>query len=119
MAVAEPEDGRRSITLVKVLQDFGAFSLLDVTIKTGRTHQIRVHLCHEGHAIIGDDKYGDFALNKAMAKGQAVPGIKFDRMFLHARELRIPHPASGEEIQVNAPLPADCQALVDHLASAS
>lgn len=119
MAVAEPEEGRRSITLVKVLHDFGEFSLLDVTIKTGRTHQIRVHLCHEGHAIIGDEKYGDFALNKALAKGQTLPGIKFDRMFLHARELRIPHPATGEEIQVNAPLPPECQRLVDHLTLAS
>ncbi len=117
-AVAESDDeGRRSITLVKVLQDFGRYSWLDVTIKTGRTHQIRVHLCHEGHAIIGDEKYGDFALNKALAKGSAVPGYKFDRMFLHARELRIPHPATGEEVCVMAPLPAECQGLVDHLAA--
>lgn len=112
------DEGKRSITLVKVLQRLGGqCSFLDVTIKTGRTHQIRVHLSHEGHAIIGDDKYGDFALNKAMAKGAAVPGLKFDRMFLHARELRLPHPVSGEELAFEAPLPAECRALVDRLAA--
>jgi 23S rRNA pseudouridine955/2504/2580 synthase len=115
----DDDEGRRSITLVKVAHDFGGYSLLDVTIKTGRTHQIRVHLCHEGHAIIGDEKYGDFALNKALAKGSAVAGYKFDRMFLHARELRIPHPATGDEVCVNAPLPSECQGLVDHLAAGS
>lgn len=114
---ADADEGKRSITLVKVLQTFERFSLLDVTIKTGRTHQIRVHLCHEGHPIIGDEKYGDFALNKALAKGTIVPGYKFERMFLHARELRLPHPVTGEEITVMAPLPPECQGLVDHLVS--
>ncbi len=114
----EPE-GRRSITLVKVLKTFANFSLLDVTIKTGRTHQIRVHLLHEGHAIAGDEKYGDFATNKALAKGEAVRGQRFDRMFLHARRLRFAHPASGEEIELQAPLPAECVALIDALTAAS
>jgi 23S rRNA pseudouridine955/2504/2580 synthase len=111
------EDGRRSITLVKVVQDFGDFSLLDVTIKTGRTHQIRVHLCHEGHPIAGDEKYGDFAVNKALAKGEAVAGARFDRMFLHARRLRFEHPASGAEIELEAPLPAECSSFLDALKS--
>ncbi len=115
MAVADPDEGRRSISLVHVVNDFGDFSLLDVTIKTGRTHQIRVHLCHEGHPIVGDEKYGDFALNKAMGRGQQLDGVRFDRMFLHARSLRIPHPATGEEVSLQAPLPAECQGLVDHL----
>lgn len=112
----EADEGRRSITLVKVARVFERFSLLDVTIKTGRTHQIRVHLAHEGHPIVGDEKYGDFALNKAMARGALLEGFKFDRMFLHARELRLPHPATGEEICLSAPLPPECQGLVDHLA---
>ena len=76
---ADDADGRRSITLVKVVQSFERFSLLDVTIKTGRTHQIRVHLLHEGHAIAGDDKYGDFAANRALARGESVPGVRFDQ----------------------------------------
>ena len=110
------EDGRRSITLVKIAQQFGAFTLLDVTIKTGRTHQIRVHLTHEGHAIVGDEKYGDFTLNKAVARGAAVPGCRFDRMFLHAKTLRFTHPGSNEVIELTAPLPAECEALIHALA---
>ena len=109
------EDGKRSITLVKVVQRFRNFTLLDVTIKTGRTHQIRVHLSGEGHAIVGDEKYGDFAFNKVLARGEAVPGQRFDRMFLHARRLRLQHPASGEVIELAAPLPAECEALLKSL----
>ena len=115
-AVAEShDDGRRSITLVKVAKKFADFTLLDVTVKTGRTHQIRVHLTHEGHPIAGDEKYGDFALNKALARGDAVPGHKFDRMFLHARRLRFAHPATGETIELESPLPAECVSLLEAL----
>jgi 23S rRNA pseudouridine955/2504/2580 synthase len=123
-AVGDDDDeGRRSITLVRVEQTYGqpgrsgCYSLLDVTLKTGRTHQIRVHLAHEGHPIAGDDKYGDFALNKALARGEAVPGQRFDRMFLHARQLAFDHPASGERIELAAPLPPECQALCLALSS--
>lgn len=120
-AVQDDDDaGRRSISLVKVVQRYAAFSLLDVTIKTGRTHQIRVHLSHEGHGIVGDDKYGDFALNKALARGGDVAGVRtaglpegrFDRMFLHARYLRLPHPVTGDELVFEAALPPECQALL-------
>jgi 23S rRNA pseudouridine955/2504/2580 synthase len=122
VALREPqgdreEVGRRSITLVRVAQKFADFTLLDVTIKTGRTHQIRVHLAHEGHPIAGDEKYGDFAVNKALAKGEAVRGHRFDRMFLHARRLRFEHPASGEAIELEAPLPAECEAFIQALTS--
>jgi hypothetical protein len=113
---ADDADGRRSITLVKVVESFERFSLLDVTIKTGRTHQIRVHLLHEGHAIAGDDKYGDFAANRALARGESVPGVRFDRMFLHARSLRFAHPASGETIELQAALPSECLDLLQQLA---
>ena len=109
------DEGRRSITLVKVVRHAGRFSLLDVTIKTGRTHQIRVHLTHEGCPIVGDEKYGDFELNKALARGEAVPGVRFDRMFLHARRLRFDHPATGETVELEAPLPAECSELLGHL----
>ena len=116
---ADDDAGRRSITLVRVRQRFAGFSLLDVTIKTGRTHQIRVHLTHEGHPIVGDAKYGDFALNKAFARGAALPGVAFDRMFLHAARLRFAHPASGEVIELAAPLPAECEQLIHALPLAS
>jgi 23S rRNA pseudouridine955/2504/2580 synthase len=111
----EGETGKRSITLVRIARKLAGYTLLDVTIKTGRTHQIRVHLAHEGHPIVGDDKYGDFALNKLLARGEAVPGVRFDRMFLHARRLRFAHPASGEVLELEAPLPSECEELLHSL----
>ena len=113
--VAADDEGRRSITLVKLAKGYADFTLLDVTIKTGRTHQIRVHLAGEGHPIAGDAKYGDFAVNKALARGEAVPGHRFDRMFLHARRLAFTHPSSGEAMELASPLPAECEALLDAL----
>ena len=89
---------------------------LEAELKTGRTHQIRVHLLHEGHAIAGDDKYGDFAANRALARGESVPGVRFDRMFLHARSLRFAHPLSGETIELQAALPSECLGLLQQLA---
>ena len=108
---ADHADGRRSITLVKVAQAFAGFTLLDVTLKTGRTHQIRVHLANEGHPIVGDPKYGDFALNRQLARGEH----RFGRMFLHARQLAFEHPASGERIVLTAPLPDECATLLAQL----
>jgi 23S rRNA pseudouridine955/2504/2580 synthase len=105
-------DGRRSITLIKAQRAAGPCTLLDVSIKTGRTHQIRVHLAHAGHPVVGDPKYGDFARNKAFAREQ-----RFPRMFLHARELAFDHPASGERITLAAALPAECETLLQHLVS--
>jgi 23S rRNA pseudouridine955/2504/2580 synthase len=103
-------DGMRSVTLVKIRQRLAGFTLLEVTIKTGRTHQIRVHLASQGHAIAGDDKYGDFELNKTLQK----QGLK--RMFLHAWRLQFNHPASAERIELLAPLPPDLEKFVDHVA---
>ena len=112
---AADERGRRSITLVRVAERFADSTLLDVTIKTGRTHQIRVHLTHSGHAIVGDPKYGDFALNKAVARGTAVPGTRFERMFLHARRLRFVNPATGLPLELEAPLPDACALFLEAL----
>jgi len=105
-------DGMRSITLVKVARRLPGFSLLEVTIKTGRTHQIRVHLASQGHPIAGDDKYGDFDLNKSLVK----QGLK--RMFLHAWRLQFNHPATGERIELLAPLPPDLHHFAPHDAPA-
>lgn len=107
VVAADHPDGRRSITLVKVAQHFAQTTLLDVGIKTGRTHQIRVHLASHGHPIVGDPKYGDFAANKAFARQHGLA-----RMFLHARELSFDHPAGGQRLTLQAPLPADCARLV-------
>ncbi len=94
VVAADDPNGMRAITLVKVVQTFTAgaqtLSLLEVTIKTGRTHQIRVHLASQGHPIVGDEKYGDFEVNKTLQK------LGFKRMYLHAWRLEFVHPATGQ-----------------------
>ena len=109
--VTTPEDpeGMRSITLVKVAERLKGCTLLEVTIKTGRTHQIRVHLASQGHPIAGDDKYGDFEWNKNLQK----QGHK--RMFLHAWRLQFNHPVTGERVELNAELPTELQQFKDHV----
>ncbi|MGH6626122.1 MAG: RluA family pseudouridine synthase [Burkholderiaceae bacterium] len=102
-------DGMRSITLVRLARQLQGFSLLEVTIKTGRTHQIRVHLASQGQPIAGDDKYGDFELNKSLQK----QGLK--RMFLHAWRLQFNHPAGGERIELLAGLPPELEKFVAHV----
>jgi len=111
---ADDAQGQRAITLVKVARRLAGFTLLEVTIKTGRTHQIRVHLAGEGHPIAGDDKYGDFDLNRRLARGEVLP-VRLDRMFLHAWRLRVQHPATGDELAFEAALPAECQRVIDAL----
>lgn len=116
-------DGMKSVTLVKVRERSPlpvgpaaqGYSLLEVTIKTGRTHQIRVHLASEGLPIVGDDKYGDFELNKALQKPADGPALK--RMFLHAWRLQFSHPVSGERIELLAPLPSELDQFVVHAMS--
>ena len=88
------------------------FSLLEAELKTGRTHQIRVHLTHLGFPIAGDDKYGDFPLNKTLKKQI------LSRMFLHASETAVTHPDSGKPLCFEAPLPAELEAALAHLSQA-
>jgi len=95
------EGGLSAVTRVTALKSTGRLSLLEVRLLTGRTHQIRVHLAHAGHPILGDDKYGDFALNRSWAR----EGVT--RLFLHAGRLAFLHPVSGERMQLAAPLPRD------------
>ena len=106
--VAVTEEGQSSHTIFYLRQRFAGYSLLEAELKTGRTHQIRVHLAHIGYPIAGDDKYGDFTLNKQLAK----EGLK--RMFLHAASFQCNHPVSGETLQISAPLSKD---LVDYMHS--
>ncbi len=105
--VSVHEDGQRAATRVEPLAVSGDLSLLELRLLTGRTHQIRVHLSHAGHPVVGDDKYGDFELNRTLAK----QGAK--RLFLHARRLVFRHPVSGEPLRLEAPLPPDMQAFVE------
>jgi 23S rRNA pseudouridine955/2504/2580 synthase len=117
-------DGMPSLTLVKVRAAGGVapgthampvgsdrgYSLLEVTIKTGRTHQIRVHLASEGMPIVGDDKYGDFDSNKTLARANSATPLK--RMFLHAWRLQCNHPATGARLALQADLPAELAQFV-------
>ena len=111
-------NGMPSVTLVKVRNtSASSFTLLEVTIKTGRTHQIRVHLASEGFPIAGDDKYGDFDLNKTLLRAGKLPALK--RMFLHAWRLQFNHPASGERIELTANLPPELDTFATHAAPAA
>ncbi len=100
-------DGKPAHSIMRLqgrwMTPLGEFSLLEVALLTGRTHQIRVHLAHLGFPILGDEKYGDFALNRDLQKA----GLK--RMFLHAASMRLPHPLSGEKLDLAAPLPAELE----------
>src|SRR3954451_3925672 len=107
--VSVREGGMAARTQVRVRRTGAAFSLLEVRLLTGRTHQIRVHLAHAGHPILGDDKYGDFALNRDLQRR----GVK--RLLLHAGRLGFAHPLSGEQLRLEAPLPADMAAFAARL----
>ena len=107
-------DGLASHTVFNLLRKYGAFALLEAELKTGRTHQIRVHLASSGFAIAGDDKYGDFALNRALQKAEGTR-IAFKRMFLHAHQITFTHPESGKPVTLNAPLPPECEKFLKSL----
>ena len=98
-----------SETIFYLKQSFVGYSLLEAQLVTGRTHQLRVQLAHLGFPIVGDDKYGDFALNKALAK----QGLK--RMFLHSAETKLKHPLSIEKMQLLAPLPIELEKFMNKL----
>jgi len=103
--------GRKSQTVFRRERGFRGYTLLSAELLTGRTHQIRVHLAHLGFPIAGDDKYGDFELNRALAKR----GLK--RMFLHAQELELEHPVSGATLKLASPLPEALAPFLDSLAT--
>ena len=107
------EDGQSAHTVFNLVERLGVFTLLEAELKTGRTHQIRVHLAHLAMPIAGDDKYGDFALNKNLARAGARPSLK--RMFLHAYRLRLLHPFTGSPLLLEASLPAVCESFLQQL----
>ncbi len=106
--------GKSSISDFRPVQFFGKLAtLMEVSILTGRTHQIRVHAAYAGHPVAGDEKYGDPAFNDEMA------AIGLKRMFLHASSLSFTWPDRGTEFSVNAPLPPELAVVIDAIVPAS
>jgi len=95
---------REAITHFRVLERFGRHTLLQLELETGRTHQIRVHLKAIGHPIVGDPIYGS---------GKVSRGLKLERQFLHAYQIKFIHPTTGHAIQLEAPIPDDLQSILD------
>jgi 23S rRNA pseudouridine955/2504/2580 synthase len=106
--VAVQAGGLESHTVFSLLRKWPQFALLEAELKTGRTHQIRVHLASSGFPIAGDDKYGDFALNRELLKATEQRGA-LKRMFLHAHQITFTHPDTGKPMTIKAPLPAECE----------
>ncbi len=104
--------GVPSHTVFRLQRRWSRYSLLEAELKTGRTHQIRVHLAHLGFPIAGDDKYGDFALNKQLVQ-EGLP-----RMFLHAHRMIARHPSTGAPLVLEAPLPAELETFLVRLDTA-
>ena len=101
-------EGKAAHTVFRLLARWPEISLLEAQLKTGRTHQIRVHLAHLGFPILGDEKYGDFALNRDLKRA----GLK--RMALHAWRIALRHPLNGAPLQCTAPLP---EAIASYIAA--
>ena len=113
------ETGRHAVTRVRVVQELvgGHASLVECWLETGRTHQIRVHMSYAGHALLGDQTYGNRRKLPEKLAGAAV-AMAFPRQALHAATLGFVHPVTGEMLEFSSPLPADVQALVAALTSA-
>jgi 23S rRNA pseudouridine1911/1915/1917 synthase len=115
-AVRDEEDGKHAVTHYRLRERFRAHSLLQCQLETGRTHQIRVHMAHIGHPLLGDPLYGG---GLKLPRG-ATPGLiavlrGFRRQALHAERLAFTHPVSGEPLAFSAERPADQLALIEAL----
>ncbi len=105
-------EGLSARTVFRRIETGPIATLVEADLETGRTHQLRVHLAHLGTPILGDEKYGDFALNKLLGKR----GLK--RMFLHACRMRMKHPLTGEQLDLVAPLPEDLSLFAQRMLKA-
>jgi 23S rRNA pseudouridine1911/1915/1917 synthase len=112
MAVAREGGGRDAITHYRVREKFRNHTLVECRLETGRTHQIRVHMTHIKHAIIGDPLYGLLRLPKGATPELTAMLHSFKRQALHAEKLSFVHPISGEQISTEAPMPNDMQQLL-------
>lgn len=123
MAVLPPGKGRRAVTHYRVLESFceggreGLASLLECRLETGRTHQIRVHLTHVGHPLMGDEVYGTGFKTKANRLGDEARGAlaTLGRQALHAAVLGFEHPRTGAPMRFESALPQDMRALAEAL----
>lgn len=102
-------DGKQAHTIVSKEARYGSYTLVKAELRTGRTHQIRVHLAASGFPIVGDEKYGNDATRQAFVRRG------FSRMFLHAHTLDIAHPLTQEPLSLMAPLPDACRRLLESL----
>lgn len=114
--MAVREDGRDAVTHYRLRERFRAHTLLECRLETGRTHQIRVHMAHLKHPIIGDPLYGGPLKLPKGATPELIETLRaFKRQALHAETLEFVHPISGEPVRCTAPVPADMQALIAEL----
>ncbi|MDR1276359.1 MAG: RluA family pseudouridine synthase [Candidatus Accumulibacter sp.] len=109
--VCVSEEGKASRTVFRLRSRWENFSLLEARLKTGRTHQIRAHCASLGFPVAGDDKYGDYSLNRNLRKA----GLK--RLFLHAWKLALPHPVTRDALSLESPLPDALKAFLARLSA--
>jgi len=117
MAVAAAESGRRAVTHWRLQRALGPASLIACRLETGRTHQIRVHLAHIGHPLLGDSVYGSGFKSKAAQLSEPAQAAlaKLDRQALHAAKLGFAHPITGEILSFESPAPEDFARLIKAL----
>ncbi len=114
--MAVVDGGRRAVTRVRVREAWPAAELLDVALQTGRTHQIRVHLAHLGHPVVGDATYGagrERGMSGTVSAWARAFAARVPRQFLHATRLAFTHPITGEPMRFDAPLPPDLAAAAE------
>lgn len=111
--------GRGALSLYKVRRSFDSFTLLDVELKTGRTHQIRVHLSWLKHPVVGDELYSGGRDNNVQDAQLRAQIHKLNRQFLHAEQLGFRHPRTGEQMRFTAPLPEELLRLLEELEARS
>ncbi|MBT8145194.1 MAG: RNA pseudouridine synthase, partial [Gammaproteobacteria bacterium] len=111
--MAVVERGKRAVTHYRVKERFSAHTLVDVRLETGRTHQIRVHMAHLGHPLLGDPLYGGrLAVPQGASDALRVALHGFRRQALHATRLELRHPVSGKRHELRSPIPRDMNALL-------